>query len=317
MEIEKRSLKTRLAALFLREKIPFAKKADVNWGRVRNCLLAAVGLALLVVLLLPAPRQDEATFHEKMEPESGAAAAASRSPDPTEDTLRTLRGDGTSRSVAYSSGGHSGGGEVDRAAPMILSRNGSDSKTQIPPGARVSVRLKETATVTSQGMPVIGLVTRDFVQEESLAVPAGSKLMGTASLDAGGDRAHIEWQAIQLPDGHSRQIAAAGVGFDGQLGVPGNGHSNVAENTIGATLSRFIGAYAEGAMERGSFGGNPGGANNGWKNAVAETAKDRADAFAEGLKKEKHWLELSPSVEFYAVLTAPFTFRDPGGMNGR
>jgi hypothetical protein len=317
MEIEKRSTKARLSALFLREKVPFAQKADVNWSRVRNCLLAAVGFALLVVLVLPTPTPIEATFHEKMPPDAGDATPAARSPDPNEDTLRTLRGDGAGRSVAYAGGGSGGGGEVDRAAPMILSRGGSDSKTQVPPGARFAVRLKENATITSQGMPVIGIVTRDFVQEEALAVPAGSKLMGTASLDAGGDRAHIEWQAIELPDGRSRQLSAAGVGLDGQLGLPGNEHSNVAENMVGATLSRFIGAYAEGAMERESFGGNPGGASNGWKNAVAETAKDRADAFAEGLKKEKRWLELSPSVEFYAVLTAPFTFRDPGGTNGR
>jgi hypothetical protein len=316
MEVEKQSLKTRFSAFFLRDKIPFAQKADINWSRVRNCLLAAVGLALLVVLVLPTPKPEETTFHEKLESDSNAGASAARSSEPNDDALRTM---GTGRGAwnPPASGGSHGGGEIDRAAPMILSRGSGDSKTQMPPGARIAVHLKEKATITSHGMPVIGLVSRDFVQEEALAVPAGSKLMGMAMLDAGGDRAQVEWQAIQLLDGHTRQIAAAGVGLDGQLGVPGITHSNVAENVVGATLSRFIGAYAEGAMERGSFGGNPGGASNGWKNAVAETAKDRADAFAEGLKKEKRWLELSPSDEFYAVLTTAFTFRDPGGTGGR
>lgn len=316
MEVGKLSLKARLSAFFLRDKVPFAQKADVNWSRVRNCLLAAVGFALLVVLVLPTPKPEETTFHEKLDAERSGNDAPIRSSDPNDDTVRAL---GSSRGTwsPPASGSTHGGGEIDRAAPMILSRGGGDSKTQIPPGTRIAVHLKEKATITSHGMPVIGLVSRDFVQEAALAVPAGSKLMGMAMLDAGGDRAQVEWQAIQLPDGQMRQFAAAGVGLDGQLGVPGNAHSNVAENVVGATLSRFIGAYAEGAMERGSFGGNPGGASNGWKNAVAETAKDRADAFAEGLKKEKRWLELSPSDEFYAVLTAAFTFRDPGGSGGR
>lgn len=315
MEVKKASLKERLSALFLREKIPFAKKADINWTRVRNCLLGAVGVALLILLMLPNPPPQAETFHEKMDSTSTATAAPS--PDPTEDTLRTMSGDRAAWGSPRLGGARDVSSNVDRSAPMILSRGGTDSKAQVSPGARIMVHLREKATVTSQGMPVIGLVAHDFVQEDAIAIPAGSKVMGTASIDSDGERARIEWQAIELPDGRSRQFAAVGVGMDGQIGVPGKAHSNAAENITGATLSRFIGAYAEGAMERGSFGGNPGGASNGWKNAVAETGKDRADAFAEGLKKEKRWLELSPADEFLIVLTAPFTFRDPGGMGGR
>ena len=315
MEIEKRPLKERLTALFLREKIPFAKKADVNWTRVRNCLVGGFGIALAVLLLLPSSTPDAETFHEKAE--SPSAFSTAKAADPTEDALRTLTGERPAWGSSRGGGAGGANSNVDHAAPMILTRGGTDSKTQVPPGTRIVVHLRERATITSQGMPVIGIVSRDFVQEDATAIPAGSKLMGTASLDSEGERARVEWQAIELPDGRGRQFAALGVGLDGQIGVPGKAHSNAAENVVGATLSRFIGAYAEGAMERGSFGGNPGGASNGWKNAIAETAKDRADAFAEGLKKEKRWLELSAGDEFLAVLTTPFTFRDPGGLGGR
>jgi hypothetical protein len=317
MEIEQPGLLKRLFAPFLRDKVPFAKKADVNWARVRNCLLAAVGLALLVVLLLPAPVPEAETFQEKLESEPARAQEASRASDPDEDTIRTLTGESSAKVSYRMGGGREASSNIDHSTSMIVTRAGTDLKTQMPPGARVVVRLREKVTVTSQGMPVIGLVARDFVQEDFVAIPAGSKVMGTASLDADGERARIEWQAVELPDGRGRQLAALSVGRDGQIGVPGRTRSNVAENMVGATLSRFIGAYAEGAMERGSFGGNPGGANNGWKNAIAETAKDRADAFAEKLKKEKRWLELSPGEEFFAVLTSPFTFRDPGAAGGR
>jgi hypothetical protein len=67
-------------------------------------------------------------------------------------------------------------------------------------------------------------------------------------------------------------------------------------------------------MERTSmFGGSPGGKENGFKNAVAETAKDQAERMADKMKKEREWLELDSSSEFLALLTQPFRFRDPGG----
>jgi hypothetical protein len=315
METERPSLKARLSAFFLRDKIPFTTKADVNWKRVRNCLAAGLAIGILVVLLLPTPKQEESTFHEKLESGSSSAPPETPAQDPNAEAAQLMTAGATT------SPGHfersPGGGGPDKSAPMILTRGGSDSKTQSPPGTRIAVHLREMATVSSQGVPIIGVVARDYVQDDTVAVPAGSRLIGQASLDGDDDRARIEWQSIELPDGKSRTFAAIGVSQDGQLGVEGRAHSDTGENIVGATLSRFVGAYAEGAMERGSFGGNPGGSSNGWKNAIAETAKDRADGFAEDLKKEKRWIELGPETEFFAVLTSPFTFRDPGATVGR
>ena len=65
------------------------------------------------------------------------------------------------------------------------------------------------------------------------------------------------------------------------------------------------------------MGAAPGGAENGLKNAVAETAKARADTWAEDLKKEKKWIELEAGAESFAVLNQPFSFRDPGATYGR
>jgi type IV secretory pathway VirB10-like protein len=200
---------------------------------------------------------------------------------------------------------------------MILARGGEDAKTHVPPGGRVPVHLTERIAVSATAMPVIGIVARDYVQGDIVAIPAGSKLLGQVTFDANGDRAKVEWQSIEFESGQQHQFSAVGIGSDGQLGVQGNIQSNAAENIIGATLTRFIGAYAEGSMERGALGGNPGGSDNGRKNAVSETAKDQADAFAETLKKEKRWIELDPGMEFFAVLTSSFTFREVGATYGR
>lgn len=319
----KPTLKERLSCLFLKEKMHFLSRREINWKSVRNCAIGGVVIGVLIVLILPSPAPVTGDFHENAAPGSTAPQSPPES-DPSQEALNQLGGMGRSRSVpasldhlyASSGGGSSPSGD-DRSSSMILARGGMDSKTQVPPGSRLAVRLYEKAIVATQGMPVIGIVTRDYVHEDTVAIPQGSKLFGEVSFENGSDRAKVDWRSIQLPDGRDRPFSAIGVGQDGQVGVAGNVHSDGVKNTVGQTLTRFIGAYAEGSMQRGAMGGNPGGSDNGWKNAIAETAKDRAEAWADDLKKEKRWIEVSSSTEFYAVLTQNFAFRDPGATYGR
>lgn len=319
----KATFRERLGGLFLKEKMYFLKRREINWTSIRNCGIAAVCVGVLVLLILPSPTPDQGDFHEKAE--GTLSAKPIPQSDPTQEALSQLAGSSSARSVSASldnlyarDNGNAGSSSGDdRASSMILARGGFDSKTQVPPGSRLSVRLYEKAIVANQGMPVIGIVTRDFIHEDSVAIPEGSKLFGEVSFDEGSDRAKVDWRSVQLPDGRERPLSAIGVSTDGQVGVSGQVHSDAVKNTVGQTLTRFIGAYAEGSMQRGALGGNPGGGDNGLKNAIAETAKDRAEAWAEGMKKEKRWIEVSERTEFYAVLTQNFAFRDPGSTYGR
>jgi type IV secretory pathway VirB10-like protein len=166
-------------------------------------------------------------------------------------------------------------------------------------------------------MPVMGIVAHEVVHEDSLAIPEGAKVLGDVSFDDSSERAQISWRSIIFPDGRERPLSAVGVGRDGQLGVEGKVHSDALKNTIGQTVTRFIGAYAEGSMSRGQFGAAEGGHDNGVKNAIAETAKDRAEAWAEDMRKERKWIELDRGAESLVVLNQPFVFRDPGATHGR
>ena len=89
------------------------------------------------------------------------------------------------------------------------------------------------------------------------------------------------------------------------------------KNAVGQTLTRFVGAYAAGSMNTGMLGANQGGHENGLRNAVAQTATDRANAMGEDLQKERKWIELDGGTETTAVLSQPFTFRDAGATYGR
>ncbi|MGE3758327.1 MAG: TrbI/VirB10 family protein [Pseudobdellovibrionaceae bacterium] len=321
----KGSISDRIKNMAFKEKAYFLSRREINWTSLAKCGAIALLLGVVGILMIPAPKESIGDFSQQAP--AGEVPQRPQGADPTQETVSQFSRGSYSGSVPggldhlyasnYGGGGGANSSGDERNSSMILARGGLDAKTQLPPGSRIAVKLYERAIVANQGMPVIGVVTRDYVHEDSVAIPQGSKLFGDVTFDDGSDRANVSWKSVQFPDGRERQFAAIGVGIDGQVGVSGKVHSEAMKNTVGQTLTRFIGAYAEGSMQRGALGGNPGGNDNGWKNAVAETAKDRAENWANDLKKEKRWIEVSNQTEFYAVLTANFAFRDPGNAYGR
>lgn len=320
-------IKVNLSRLFLKEPKPFTTKRDINWPAIKKAGAMGVGVAVLTLLFVPAPKSEKSSFHEKGD---ARAVSVAKIPDSsaTDDTWSQLQAAKTAtgsvpssldylyRSAQETVPAGGGGHGDDRSASMIMSRGVLDSKTQLPPGSRIRVRLTERAIVSGQAMPVIGIVSTDVMHEDTIAIPQGSKLFGEVSFDESSERARVSWREIQMPDGRTRQISAVGVGGDGQVGVDGHVHSEAVKNAVGQTITRFIGAYAEGSMSRGQFGASDGGQANGLKNAVAETAKDRANAWAEDLSKERKWIELEAGSESFAVLSQSFSFRDPGATYG-
>ncbi|MFN8789995.1 MAG: TrbI/VirB10 family protein [Bdellovibrionales bacterium] len=312
----------RLKNLAFKEKSYFLSRREINWGSLGKCALAALCVGIVGILLIPAPRDLPVGFSEQAQPGEKPYVVAS---DPTQETIHQLSKGSNSRSAPadlshlYASPSIGGGSTTDdsRNSSMILARGGLDARTQIPAGSRIAVRLVERAIVANQAMPIIGVVSQDYAHDDTVAIPRGSKIFGDVSFDESGERASVNWRSVQFPDGRERQLSAIGIGTDGQVGISGRVHSETMKNVVGQTLTRFIGAYAEGSMKRGTLGENPGGVENGWKNAVSETAKDQAENWANDLKKEKRWIEISNRTEFFAVLTANFSFRDPGTSYGQ
>jgi hypothetical protein len=321
VEIEK--IQEQLSKLVLKDALPFTKKRDVNWKTIGNVSIIGIIGAIVVILILPAPKPTQKIFYEKSDGRSSnsdSSAANSKTPhenNPTEDTLAQLqsaRGQAgavpSSLDRLYSPSPGAGNAPPNRGSAMVLSRGGLDSKTQLPPGTK-------SMTLNSHSMPLMATVSKEVTQEDGTAIPQGAKLFGDASFDDSSERVQVNWKSIQFPNGEMKPLAGIGVGSDGQVGIDGDIHSDALKNTIGQTLTRFIGAYAEGSMQRGALGGNPGGEDNGIKNAVAQTAQDRASSMAEDLKKERKWIELKAGAQFFAVVTQAFQFRDPGATYGR
>jgi hypothetical protein len=316
-------------SFFFKKPKFFDSKPEIDWMKFGG--IGAVVLVLFTgaLLLLPAQIPEEATFREKATrgeiaqrttpPESHATdetlaqvQAASASTRPVPQSLDSLYRPDT----PSSSGGRGVSSSGDRSVSMVLARSGLDSKNQLPPGTNLNVRISSRVVVTNQAMPVLGVVVGDVTHESSLAIPDGARIMGEATFDASNERANIVWKSVVHPDGRERPIVATGVGNDGRPGVGGKLHSNGAEASLGVTLTKFLGAYAEGSKSQGAFGSTDGGNANGLKNAISETAQDRASEWAKDISEEQKWMEIEPGTVSRAVLNQGYTFRDPGSVHG-
>ena len=311
---------------FIKEPKPFVAKREFNWSKLQLVGLGVLGVVVLAIVFWPASKPDQATFHEKAEAGSLNQTKQAEN-DPTQEAIKQLQESQANvnqvhgsldylykPSIATGSGG--GGGGKDRNSAMILSRSGSDSRTQLSSGTKVMIRLSGKTTIANGSMPVVGIVSSDVTSDSGTAIPSGSKVLGDASFDADNEQASITWRSIILADGRERAFAAISQGRDGQMGIDGNIHSDGVKNAVGQTLTRFVGAYAAGSMNTGAFGANEGGNVNGMRNAIAQTATDRANSMGETMQKERKWIELESGTETVAVLNQAFSFRDAGATYG-
>ncbi len=238
--------------------------------------------------------------------------------DVTEDTVNQIqasRGDSlrVHKSLDYlyqkdSTGSGSGGSEMrNRNSSMIVSRGGLDSRNQLPPGTSIQSQLLSSVSIETETCPLVAIVTKPVLSDSGVAIPEGAKLIGEGTFDENSDRAKVHWKSIILLDGRERSLSAHGYA-DGKI------QSHQMRNAVGQTITKFVGAYAAGSINTGAFGANAGGHRNGLRNAIAETASERATGMAEDMQKQKKWISLEKGEPISTVLSHPFTFRDPGGV---
>jgi type IV secretory pathway VirB10-like protein len=327
-EIKTIPLSQKIKLLLFKDAKFLSSKKEVNWKFIKLVSIVGIVVAVVVLLLLPEPKPEVREFHNGTDSIAQTTEQKKEEPNPNQDTWEQMKASQTSASSAlksvgsysnYLGGGISGGGSSGSSgssknhnSSMVLSRADSDSRLSLPSGSVLKVRIVSRVTVSTDPMPVMGIVTSDVVHESMLAIPNGSKLFGEVTFDESTEKAQVAWKSIVMADNRRRDIQAIAITSDGQPGIFGNVRSNALKNVAGNTITRFIGAYAEGSMTRSLLGASTGGAENGFKQAVSETAKDQAEQYGNDLKKEKKWVEIEANIETHAVITAPFQFRDVG-----
>lgn len=312
-------------SMIYKEQKPFTNKREVNWKLLSILGIASVLVVIIVVIFIPQPEPLKDVFHEKTQDGSVVTTAENNPTEQTADQFQrgnvNIENVHTSLDHLYAPTSGGGGnfgnsGGKERNATMILTRSGNDAKNQLSAGTRIFIKLTDKIIVSTQALPLVGIVTKDVIHDDEIAIPQGSKILGSVSFDDSSERASINLTHVIFPDGRERQISAVAIGGDEQVGVEGNIKSNAIQNTVGLALTRFVGAYSQGSMSTGQFGAQAGGSKNGIKSAISATAEDRANAFAEDMKKQKKWIELSYGTQFMAVMSQSFIYREPGGTNG-
>lgn len=300
---------------FLKEPKPFTRKRDVHWGKVKAILLITLTLVVVGVLAYPSDQAVDVHFNDQIR---SNMASNDNTSDLTEETVRQIKESKHVDSQVHASLDHlyavdspkpslaSSGGSMNRNASMILTRGGIDTRSQLPPGTSLKVVLSNDMTVENETLPVLGIMSREVNSETGVAIPQGSKLIGDITFNDESETAKVQWRSILLPDGRERPINASG-------SIAGNIRSKQFINTVGQTVTKFVGAYAAGSMNTGAFGANAGGNRNGLRNAIAETASERATEMGQDLQKQKRWIELSRGELIMSVLNQPFSFREAGG----
>lgn len=314
--VVKRSIASKLwekvMGIFIIDPVSFSNKRRINLRGIAWCLCGFVIIFCLVVLVVPAPEEPTRNYREQTRESGesstvGGAVPATTPQNPLSPTsIRSAVGSGTV--------GGSGSHGVNRNTSMIIARD-NDLSTTLPPGTKFWVKLSQAATITNRTLPVIGVIVSTVSSGNSIAIPENAQIFGEAILDSESERAQITLKSIMFPDGRSKTLSALALGFDNQSGVEGKYHSDALKNTVGQFVSRFVGSVAEGTITRTPFGSNQGGIQNGLLQGVADTAKDRTNSWSEDLKKPRAWIDLEAGARFQVILSQPFTFRDPGGVN--
>jgi hypothetical protein len=315
-----------LKEFFLHSPIPFTNKRDLNWKRI--FVLGGCFLSVAILFLLFSGSDEstiQSSFHEKFLDHS-AGEVISEESNPVDSIQNANYQENSPPSRIRSSlnylfedkPSNQGGGDDSKKdlSSMVITRSGGNNSNQLPAGTKILVILKEGITLGADSIPVMAVVTDDVMKDQSVAIPSGATLIGDASF-SNETRANVTWKSIILPNGRERDLTGTSIDSDGQVGISGDVKSDALKNSLGQTMTRFIGAYASGSISRGAFGASNGGTENGIKNAIAETSQDRADEWAQDLSKERKWIELKTGSKFFAVLTQGFTFRDPGQLQGR
>ena len=291
---------------FYKETSSFSDKSTISWKRIGIVGAIILGVFIALVFIFGGEAQKISDFSEKK------PAQLQPTPQPTGNKNSSVF---AGMGADYGNGTSSGAASTkNRNTPMILARPG-DTSNELPPGTKFLVVLADGATITDQSQPVIGLVNQDVLTQYGVAIPKGTKIFGEASFNKDSARANVQWRTLLLEGSVSKSISGIALGSDNQPGIDGEVHSDAIKNTAGSLLTRFVAGVAEGSVTRTFTGQSTGGIQNGLLTGVSDTAKERADSWAEDLKKERAWIELKKGVQAQVILIEGFTFRDPGGTH--
>lgn len=290
---------------FLTEKCPFSQKRQLKTRNIKIAAGLVLTAAIAFILFAGGSAEREwkqseaATAKAEDITNHGHSSAQSQG---SEGSVGMGGGWGSTQSAPHSYGAHAAGSGVSNrqyTSSQIVrgSGDGAGSGFGLPMGSTVSVRLLNTLLSSDSGQPVMAEVLQDAAWRNSVLIPAGARVMGTATFDDASKRLQIRFHTFVYPSGDQHPVSALALLSDGSSGLPGDFHSGTAKKEIGRFLGDFIGGLADGMKDRQAGGQSgiafePGSLKNGILNGVTVSSLDQAKSFSEGMQHVHPYLEV-------------------------
>ena len=305
-----------LGQLFVSTTTTVSKKVEINQ---KNIVVSFFGvLILFVVVVLFLPTEDTRVFHEVKDEEKVSdvsmprSVAGQNSKSPNKKTKAgTLWNDGGSAGAAQGSQS-----QINYNTAMVMGSTSGNSRDQLYAGYKVRLQNIDKFVASQDGTPIIARAVESASTDSGLAIPAGAIFYGEATYQAASDKAQIKFNRVSFPDGRILDIQANAIDESGQSGLSGQVRSDAVKNSAGQVLTAFVGGLAAGSVSRDVFGASAGGIQNGLLQAIADTAKDRAQKSGEKMKEAREWIEIESGVYFDAVIQQSVTLKQEFGQGG-
>ncbi|MEI7752748.1 MAG: TrbI/VirB10 family protein [Candidatus Omnitrophota bacterium] len=94
-------------------------------------------------------------------------------------------------------------------------------KLKIPSGTKIPAFLEDRVFSFNVEAPVLAVLAKDFLVQEKVVIPKGSKFVGEANVLKSLDRINVRFHLLVLPDGRELRVNAMALSEDGAAGIKG------------------------------------------------------------------------------------------------
>ena len=110
----------------------------------------------------------------------------------------------------------------------------------LPTGFTFTARTDNKIWSFNVAAPAIAVVDRDIEHLDRIVIPAGTRIIGTVSIEKSLDRALIGWHTMVFPTGDEIHFSGIALAPDGSIGIPGKVETHKDATIASAVLKSMI-----------------------------------------------------------------------------
>lgn len=117
----------------------------------------------------------------------------------------------------------------------------------LPTGFAFAARLENAIYSYNVESPAIAVVDREVVYQKKVVIPAGTRVIGTVSVQQAHDRVLVTFHTIVFPEGDEIKIAGMALSLDGSAGIKGKVETHK-DSAVANTVLRSVLTGTQGAI---------------------------------------------------------------------